>query len=525
MLHSHTSTAATLSPKSSSPTPEAASPIQLKQQTPRSFPTPPTSATKDLFSPVESTTPTSTLLTVSAKLEDREEIMTSKSNVAPTSRSHSPSPLLWNETGWNAGNFTFSPFSNEDNQKEEEGKKGRRFEERRSSATDSDKSSSLHSSTTPSSSEESKKEEVTKKSTTFGFSKLAPTAQPFVFSPKPAQHTPTVSTPPFARLSPLTTTSIPRHSSLPFPATSSHSSTNSPLEPPHSAMPRFNTSGQFLDQGSRYDIAEEILQLQGGGFESGGVGDQVEELSTYDSFGEGADGGGWTAEQQQHFNSMFASPYQGSPERSRSSSVASSSSFFSSPHRSSVDRNATVQQHLTSYFGPSPVDVAPLNLPAGFDNFTPHLSRTSSMSSFDSQIYPPLAHPEPFNLTPEDPLYIQAREIYTTSCCSTLKTAPPPAKLWEIGEYFDKAMNQENPLAALYGVNSEQTKGFYANPATSGLNEVVVKVAAMRGRQNQMLSVQRSAAGQILPGPSPNNRKLELYKTELCRSWEEKGTW
>ena len=26
------------------------------------------------------------------------------------------------------------------------------------------------------------------------------------------------------------------------------------------------------------------------------------------------------------------------------------------------------------------------------------------------------------------------------------------------------------------------------------------------------------------PGPSANNRKLNLYKTELCRSWEEKGT-
>ena len=25
-------------------------------------------------------------------------------------------------------------------------------------------------------------------------------------------------------------------------------------------------------------------------------------------------------------------------------------------------------------------------------------------------------------------------------------------------------------------------------------------------------------------GPSANNRKLGLYKTELCRSWEEKGT-
>jgi hypothetical protein len=25
-------------------------------------------------------------------------------------------------------------------------------------------------------------------------------------------------------------------------------------------------------------------------------------------------------------------------------------------------------------------------------------------------------------------------------------------------------------------------------------------------------------------GPSANNRKLGLYKTELCRSWEEKGS-
>lgn len=32
------------------------------------------------------------------------------------------------------------------------------------------------------------------------------------------------------------------------------------------------------------------------------------------------------------------------------------------------------------------------------------------------------------------------------------------------------------------------------------------------------------AIGQNQGGPSANNRKLGLYKTELCRSWEEKGT-
>lgn len=34
----------------------------------------------------------------------------------------------------------------------------------------------------------------------------------------------------------------------------------------------------------------------------------------------------------------------------------------------------------------------------------------------------------------------------------------------------------------------------------------------------------QSASGPSSGGPSANNRKLGLYKTELCRSWEEKGT-
>lgn len=33
-----------------------------------------------------------------------------------------------------------------------------------------------------------------------------------------------------------------------------------------------------------------------------------------------------------------------------------------------------------------------------------------------------------------------------------------------------------------------------------------------------------NAGSQTSGGPSANNRKLGLYKTELCRSWEEKGT-
>jgi tristetraprolin len=38
------------------------------------------------------------------------------------------------------------------------------------------------------------------------------------------------------------------------------------------------------------------------------------------------------------------------------------------------------------------------------------------------------------------------------------------------------------------------------------------------------VSATTPTAGTSQTGPSANNRKLGLYKTELCRSWEEKGT-
>ncbi|GAA6010868.1 hypothetical protein JCM11491_004574 [Sporobolomyces phaffii] len=523
-----------------SPTPQlCASPLatpapSTRRSSPTLRTTRPSDSISDMFSPSLDRTPTPESIATSVTIGG-VSVAGSESNPAPapSSRHRSPSPLAWNESGWLAGKFTFSPFDETEKDREdgESGRSNKREETSRSSST-SDKSASGSTSSTTSTSqegqasikggdhttqsekaeEEEDTEEEEPRRKRIGSSKLAPTAPPFVFSPRPERHSSSASPPPFARLSPISAASAPRHASLPFPSTQPAIALDTP---PHSALPRIDAAGFLIDQDSSYDIADEILKLQTTSEHGGPEG--------FPAVDDGRDED-WITEQQLHYNAMFSSPFQASPPRSRSSSIASTSSFFgSSQPRRSVDRNATVQQ-LASYFGPSPVDVALPILPAGFDNFPPPLSRNGSISSFDSGIYPPLAHPEPFNLTPEDDLYVQAREIYSNACCSTLKTTPPPSKLREIGDYFDKAMNQENPLAALYGVNSEQTKGFYANPATSGLDETVVKVAAMRGRQNQMLSVQRSAAGQILPGPSPNNRKLELYKTELCRSWEEKGS-
>lgn len=63
----------------------------------------------------------------------------------------------------------------------------------------------------------------------------------------------------------------------------------------------------------------------------------------------------------------------------------------------------------------------------------------------------------------------------------------------------------QSPYAGAYGVPLPGQNMPLANPA-------VAAAAAVGG------------VGGLNAGPSANNRKLGLYKTELCRSWEEKGT-
>ncbi|GAA5865423.1 hypothetical protein JCM1840_001570 [Sporobolomyces johnsonii] len=496
-------------------------------------------------------------------------LMTSTATLAPgpsaTSRTHSPASLLWSESGWHAGNFTFSPFGAEHEDK------GKGAEERRASweSHSSGGTGSLVVPVTSSTevkgiSEEAKGDSNQAEESKGGRSKLAPTAQPFVFSPKAVSSPPsTTSVAPFTRLTPLNT-SLPlppqyvsapatNYSIEPRRASLADSHTSSPLDPYTPPQPlidsSFDAEGHLVAHGSKYAIADEILQLQSVPLAQmspehleelvafqGAVGGRSRTRSESERLQHGIEA--WQIEQQQQApmtfplrQGPFAAPPASapiSPERSRSSSIASTASSYFAP-RPQLERTATAAQ-LQSYFGPSPVEVNPPTLPGGFDSFDPtyppphRLSRTSSFSIDSAQPYPPLAHPEPFNLTPEDPLYISARQVFVDSSCSSLSGPPSISHRQTMGAHFDRAMHTLNPLATLYGLSQEAANALLAEPTKSGVSEIVLKVAAMRGRQQQMQSVQRSAMGQLLPGPSPNNRKLALYKTELCRSWEEKGS-
>ncbi|GAA5984141.1 hypothetical protein JCM11641_000326 [Rhodosporidiobolus odoratus] len=486
--------------------------------------------------------------------------LTSKSHIAPGSsvaiRTHSPSPLLWSQSGWAAGHFTFSPFDSpgrgiSEQQRRDDTRSGGDGDTARKSASPIAAGLTMPTSSTPVAVSSELSSPLLR-------SKLAPTAMSFV--PKVAPLTSAGPPPSPAPLNTSAPYSYPRNGPSTGPSSSPSSSPIEPCTPPPfpPSEAHLDYNGHLVSHGAKYAIAEEILQLQ-----ATPMGtlhpDELETLSTYEQAGSHSrtrtisEGSNFTRgiehwRMQQHSPAVPStfplrqgsfppapSSASGHFERSRSSSIASTtSSHFAS--RPSLERAATAAQ-LQSYFGPSNVEVnAPL--PTGFDSFEAaypgappafgneprHLYRTSSYGSLQTTLYPPLAHPEPFNLTPEDPLYMQARDVFVDSSCSSLSGPPTIAHRQSLATHFDRAMHTLNPLASLYGLSPEAANQLLSEPEKSGVSELVLKVAAMRGRQQQMASVQRSAMGASLPGPSPNNRKLNLYKTELCRSWEEKGS-
>ncbi|PRQ73177.1 Proteophosphoglycan ppg4 [Rhodotorula toruloides] len=425
-----------------------------------------------------------------------DRTITSKSHVAPgptTTRSDSPSPLFWSESGWNAGSFTFAPFA-----------------------------ASTNTPTAPQAAE----------GTVKARSKLAPTAQPFapkLASSSPAQSQRTHRLPSLDLSTTLERFSFPAKGT--YATTTTSPTTSSPLEPctPPPAPPnssQFDAEGHLVSQGAKYSIADEILQLQ-----SAPLGPvHPDELETLDDLFEDD-----LPSPAVPFPSAMASRLRTMSEQSafnrgiEASSIASTaSSYFPAAGiaRPSFDRANTVAQ-LQSYFGLSTTEV---NVPFPVEPYppAPYLSRTPSYASLAGPgagpfASPLAAHPEPFNLLPDDPLYLEARETFINASCSSLSGPPTPLHRQTMGAHFDKAMHTLNPLATLYGLSQEAANQLLADPAKSGVSDVVLRVAVMRGRQQQLASVQRSAMGQALPGPSPNNRKISLYKTELCRSWEEKG--
>lgn len=206
--------------------------------------------------------------------------------------------------------------------------------------------------------------------------------------------------------------------------------------------------------------------------------------------------------------------------RSRSASVGSTyiGSYFS-PHiggdsvgypsaQQAKDLQKQAADQLQSYFGPSTVGV---NAPLG--TYPPSASLYEPAQS----VYGPVAGaPVVPDVSPTSPLYVAARDTFVTLAVAGLDPISAASASPSLAAHFDLAMNAPHPLAVLYGVTSDQADQLAASPASSGIDELVLRVAARR-------TGYRPGPGE-LGGPSPSNKKINLYKTEPCRSWAEKGS-
>ncbi|GAA5844872.1 hypothetical protein JCM9279_000026 [Rhodotorula babjevae] len=502
-----------------------------------------------------------------------------KGAFAASRRSNSPASLLWGEPGWQADSFSFAslaaaavavtesptPHPSPDQVLEaatslgDDGVQvgGDQVEAGKPEAADVPQTSTSSSSEAPQATSTAAPESPTRSK------KLTPTAEPF--SPRFAtSFTPLSPRPHAPRLG--INTALSRYA---FPAAHAYdddaSVASSPLDShtPASAQRRqwslgsstsacsqFDYDGHLLSQGAKYTIADEILQLQSAplGRSMLHSDDEMEVLADVDEpatsaqrmraasedLGQAAGGGHWRL--QPSFVPggrpwRFASDAGFAHARSASIASSSDSSFFSPTSARPVFERAQTAAQLQTYFEPSGGDPSSAHLPDDYDSylpFSPSTASSSGMSHRGSQAsfggagtYPPLAHPEPFNLTRDDPLYLEARNLFVESTCASLTTPVTDEHLDTMAQHFDHAMQQLHPLATLFGLSQDAAEQLLADPDSSGVNDVVLKVAAMMGRQQQLASTQLSAMGVRLPGPSPNNRKTELYKTEGCRSWDE----
>ncbi|KAK4704794.1 hypothetical protein P7C70_g1416, partial [Phenoliferia sp. Uapishka_3] len=172
---------------------------------------------------------------------------------------------------------------------------------------------------------------------------------------------------------------------------------------------------------------------------------------------------------------------------SRTPSFNGSPSYFSAHALPTQDRSPTTAQ-LSAYFGASPaVDVVSPDSRLAFD---------------------------------EDSLYLLARQTFVQQSLLTFPSQSPSVSQQQAAAgammaHFDRAMSTPSPLASLYGITIDAAERLLEEPEKSGVGEPVL--ALVRSR------FERISRGETVAGPSANNRKLGLYKTELCRSWEEKG--
>lgn len=163
----------------------------------------------------------------------------------------------------------------------------------------------------------------------------------------------------------------------------------------------------------------------------------------------------------------------------------------------------------------------------------PHLSLGTAQQLYDMVLPHVDGHHPAVTRVQQQHNAFRATHQHSASDPSALRDAATLALLGS--QAFAPAAHSLYPPAVAQGHIGLYANQFYAAPDGYG-PDVVAAVNRLQAQfpgpygalPNQTIGITNTgssnAGSQNGSGPSANNRKLGLYKTELCRSWEEKGS-
>jgi hypothetical protein len=132
--------------------------------------------------------------------------------------------------------------------------------------------------------------------------------------------------------------------------------------------------------------------------------------------------------------------------------------------------------------------------------------------------------------------HAQADGTLRTPAISMINGMPPPIPQYmsmPANGMYTPPPNSTSPIGASFQGFASPSPQFYNSPSNFSPNDGLVNAMGRMTLSPSFSSASPSpysetesttSSAQTQPGPSANNRKLGLYKTELCRSWEEKGS-
>lgn len=168
---------------------------------------------------------------------------------------------------------------------------------------------------------------------------------------------------------------------------------------------------------------------------------------------------------------------------------------------------------------PSPTS---LGYPAG--HHTPHLSLGNTQQLYEMMhpsLHPDNQHPAVSRVQQQHNVF-RPNHQHSASDPSAMRDAATLALLNGNMQAYGApgpGMYPPPPAMSLYASQYYGTQDAYPRPA-----DLAAAQAIANRLQPQYTGYGAVEEGPNGNGPSANNRKLGLYKTELCRSWEEKGT-